>query len=625
MTVCWRKLPTEVWINIFTHIESRSTLIKCRRTCREWDPLAERAIFSGKLFLPLNDTKLKQLHQHVSRKPALGRYPREIRINGIGLDNKIDLVMSLLKLLVNSNTISITCDGHFSQEMFDTLYKMLQQPPLNACKFKMIPRSTCTEQYWETLCKFKDTLQDANLDLDLIAGDGVNAQLKGFKSLKLLEFSRRRFASILELDDLLSTLPQLESMTATIDFTEGEYVSKSTAELETWFAEQNIAKNDSLKELVLCCYPVPSYLNNLIEYLMFKYPNLEALKLDDLDAIDDLDHLLTAIKHVPFKDIRYCSLYDDETAGLSKVIQHTMASENYVYISYVYPDGGGSAEISYVRFKCLYPEHHFSIDIATDTTSIDHVEILSQFATADTLHAVVGPIHGAPLQYSIYDVLKTIPHVKRLSYEDLHIKYQKLDAGSLILRDLTKLCLREADLDIRVLSQISNIAPNLQTLSISSCRLLHGSKALKNLYQFDMQFTSFALLEISYFIHFDFSAESDNEEELTEERHIEGIRDACTVNGPAFLCLQISNADLSQEEHFYMLMDRAPALPLSIEEFKMHCKATSAVFRITCRSLERFTVNLIEFAVDLKFDKHYNLTSRNWSCLQKKLDAAESS
>ncbi|KAL9558960.1 hypothetical protein MBANPS3_000661 [Mucor bainieri] len=637
MTACWRKLPTEVWINIFTRVRNKKTLIECRRTCREWDPLAERAMFSGTFVIPTYGLKLaarlKQLHQHVSRKPTLGRHPREIRINGLGLGNQGDLVMSLLKLLVNSNTISITCDGHFSQEMFDTLYKMLQQPPLNACKFKMIPRSTCTEQYWETLCKFKDTLQDANLDLDLIAGyglgDGAYDQLKNFKSLKSLEFSKRRFGSILELDDFLSILPQLETLTATIDFTEGEYVSKSTAELKTWFAEQNIAKNDSLKELVLCCEPEFRYLNNLIEYLMFKYPNLETLKLDDIDAIDDLDHLLTAIKHVPFKDIRYCSLYDDETAGLSKVIQHTMASENDVYISYAYPDGGGSAEISYVRFKCLYPEHHFNIDITNDTTSIDHIEILSQFATADTLHVNVrvrsrrlwGQFHGAPLQYSMYDVLKTIPHAQNISYEDMHIKYQKLDAGSLILRDLTKLFLSEADLDIRVLSQISNIAPNLQTLSITSCRLLHGSKALKNLYQFDMQFTSFALLEICYCIQLSMAAESDNEE-LAGERHIEGIHDACIVNGPAFLCIQTSNAGLSQEEHFYMLMNKAPAFPLSIEEFKMHCKTTSTVFRITCRSLERFKVNLIGLAVDLKFDKHYNLTNGNWSCLQKKLDAA---
>ncbi|KAL9556557.1 hypothetical protein MBANPS3_001817 [Mucor bainieri] len=625
MTTCWRKLPTEVWINIFTQINSTTTLIECRKTCKEWDPLAERAMFSGEFAFPESKAKLMQLHEHVSRKPTLGRYPREIRIGRDIMAEHMDLRTSLLRLLVNPNITSITCIDLLQPELFSTLHQMLQESPLNACKLKMMPKpERCNNQYWEALCKLKDTLQGARLDLDEMAANGlandVYAQLKDFKSLKSLSFLRHSYGSILELDGFLDTLPQLEELKASINFIPGDYVPKSRADLEVWLKEKNIKKNNNLKKLDIAYAPEASYFDNLIEYLMIKYPLLEDLTVREAEAEADMKRFLTAIKHVPRLNISSFVVDNDEPSGIRETIQQLKDKDNELHVSYALPEGTPCAEFGYSKCKTLKPQHCFDITIPANLTNINHLDVLSQFATVDTLHAYVsvfdrrlwGQCNEATFKYSLYHVLKMVPYIQQLTYDDMQIRFQKLEAGSLILRDLTRLNLGGADLDIRVLSQLSNIAPNLQSLTINGCRLLHGTKVLKNLYQLNMQFTSFAVLEISYQKNFIMPAEIDDKQEVAEEQHLKAIRDANVVNGPAFLHLQIRSSTLSQGDLYYMLLNNAPALPLSAEEFKAHYKKPSTLFEIACKSLENLNINLAGFSVDLKFDQNYNLTNGSW-------------
>ncbi|CEP07335.1 hypothetical protein [Parasitella parasitica] len=622
----WRKLPTEVWLNVFNQVRSTRQLVQCRLACREWNPLAERAMFSSKLVVKsgFRNRAVKKLLEHVAKKPMLGRFPKEIHLEFYGCDRDFELITSLLALVIHSHITRIT-GSCLDVEIYDILHQLAQNPPLKMCKLKTLPSpSRFNQQYYSTACVYKDTLEHLELDCDILRTTGLPAipckQLREFKSLSSLKLVKHDFNNILELDEFLQTQQNLQELTMAIDFIPAtDYVSKDQKEMAEWLEHKNIQRNYQLKQLTFeepCIGSAP--FANLVDYLVFKYPELEELNVDSMELTADVKQMLNTIRHIPFININNCIGNMEDTSGFVDIIQHQKSASNTIDIRYENEESMPQPEINAYKEKETQ-KSRFEVSIPGDITDPNHLNMLASLKTENVAAVSVDFMHRRIYEraqkqramYSLYDIFKSIPQMQCLYFTDMEIHYQKLKPGSLILNDLSKLQLQYAKMSCNLLPQLSNIAPNLTCLELDGSIVLDENRIYSNAFDISMPYTYLKELSISLGAEYPDLYDDDSPDLM----HMRTMQAKLKITGPAYLRL-LTGPHSNKQARFFMLLTARPALELSEPEFLLHAH-NHIVFNIDCKQLESLDIKLGQFIAQLSLDSITGKQVGNWDCIQK--------
>lgn len=311
------KLPKELLYKILNNINSVSELAQIRLVCKRWDQHAEKIMFSKQITITSNPQALV-LYGHLFKKTSHGKLVRHIHFHHSFQDKSIWLMSALLRIVFTADILELT--GVEKQD--DVFNVILTAANESETKLLFLPHQpdAFTVAYSDALITFRHTLTSITIRLNRNTPDDTFwnfvDRLDEFKSLEVFDFS----VSILvfrDLERILKGCTHLRSLSLNPYIT-ADLINSN--ELNTWM-RANVEKVRTLVHLTVVdeCY------GDLLEYLMFKYPNIKKLdinaersrfKFDNSTAFkSNMDRVLKAIKGAPEKKIdfiiSYSQLYID--------------------------------------------------------------------------------------------------------------------------------------------------------------------------------------------------------------------------------------------------------------------------------------------------------------------------
>ncbi|KAL9539838.1 hypothetical protein MBANPS3_010028 [Mucor bainieri] len=575
-------LPTELWLQVFQHMDSGNELLQCRLVCNAWSAPAEDAMFS----LHVTDVDLR-----------------------MPFDANMETVTSILKMILNRNIKSIRGSGSTEPETYGILLRLAQEAPFKYARVETLPKPFDFGQtYFSMLQTFKKSLKH----MDLVFRPGWDAlmeltwsKIEEFKSLEKVTFEKHNFRNLQEVDKYF-TKPSLKSLKLIIN------VASIDEALE-----QHITKVDTIKSLE---FVVLNRLTGLplLCFLLSKFPRLDSLILKEMEpnffGLNSV-RLLDAIKHIPNLDFNgqfTTPLHCHECISLTK------GASNSIKIGYA--SDLGVVEIAPTKTS---KSTDYFITIPKNCVAFSYLDVIRHFeSTAISflkVHAVELTLRGFENDWTFYRMLQAAPHAQKLTYTDLKMPYLQL--SNLALPNLRDIRIFHADLDIRVLTQLSNSAPSLTKLILGTCRLCNGEEFYQNFWPVSMPNTSLYQLVITCvypvtqntinmnnmvdeYRHYSHIRKHGNFEDYLkpEPRHVHNICKMSMVSGPvAFLSLKTPSA-----KKYFVLSSGNPGAAISEDEFAVESLGCT-VFDLELMSLKSFQVFLGSFSATLNFDQDYNL------------------
>ncbi|KAL9558109.1 hypothetical protein MBANPS3_001058 [Mucor bainieri] len=601
MKRAWHSLPTEVWITVFDRLSEKKDLAQCRLVCKRWDPLAEKALFSPRLSLSYEYVNRK-IHYHLSRKPFLGRYIQELHVMSLLGHKAITLVTKELLKLAITPEIKELEGRNVQAEFFEILLQIVQSSPVQFSKIECIPTPWRQfDLYLDLNYMFRNSIKSLEFN------NTVETQRLGFFMNHLHEFTkvkkvmtRLKVSDLKKLDDILKQLRSLKYLEAGL-YLDGPFIPKSKNELNAWLV-QNVKQNENLEELQINRLRGQSYEGNLMDYLVYKYPNINRLVLARTTINLKFEHVLLAVKDVPsvFLSESHCLIAED----LWMLGYHLKSNKNIIDIRYdTYNTDGESCEIEINKFGGGVTE--FTISLRPFMQHSFFKQLLSSVCTgqADITDLNIDLVHGKdPAKESeqlltFYDILEWIPRIEKLYFSAEEIEYQEEIPNKLVLHELKALTLLGAKIGEGVITQIGELAPNLEELTLSSCLLLDDDDRYTNQMLISMPRTSLKELRISTYDHIFDNAEVINAR--PELKALVSIEDTINdENNSIYLNVDTPNAP---EQYFLLSLYEDHIMLLSEEEFKKH-SPSATVINIECMALSKITISLARTSVTLEWE-----------------------
>ncbi|KAL9558549.1 hypothetical protein MBANPS3_000839 [Mucor bainieri] len=466
----FQKLPHELQFNIFHRLEDKSQLAACRLVCKQWDPIAERAIFSRTLVIKSEESFITQLYHHLANKPALALLIKSIAIYNHCYEGRSLLYKKLLQLVMSPNLEQI--QGYLPSKNIESLFcQIIIHSPNKFNKIKVVPTDMDgrSDQSKKCLCALKDSLERMFLSIDGRKKNIVQDHLNEFTKLGYLELDYSNIQDIIELDLTLRRLKSATELIIRMAFIGKNYIPKSSDEMTAWLV-QNVEKDERLKSLTEINNYEGNYRCNLVEYFVYKYPNLNLLRLDSFTYDTDVERVLQATHHIPHLILEESML--DSADDLHTVGRMMKSSSNTVEIVYEIDT------VCWIQKACRVSgiqTSGFSVSLSSQTpqTHVRQFLLAVGGGMSKITKAVIdlyNPRDSGNSQemMTLYDILRLVPDVQDFGFSDFSIKYQKLDGEDLVLHDLQRVELNFAKIDYRVITQLGSIAPNLGHLAISN-------------------------------------------------------------------------------------------------------------------------------------------------------------
>ncbi|KAL9547517.1 hypothetical protein MBANPS3_006127 [Mucor bainieri] len=469
-------LPQELWIHILNQVQDKPQLATCRLVCKQWNPIAEKAMFSQTLEIKADESFVTKLHYHLSKKPALALSIKDIYLNSDHGKSTL-LYKELLKLVVTPNLEEVR--GVFHSKMAgQQFHQIIVKSPRKFNKIRRIPITTPSDLHTQCLYALKDSLQILQLVTCAQLSNTVLHRLNEFTKLFLFDLSKPDIQDILELDTILSRLQSATELELDVGLREQGFIPKSNDQMKAWLT-QNVEIDEKITSIRgLSCRTVDHWCN-LTEYLAYKYPNLQSLTIGRMLLSNDIERILEAIEHVPSVNLLESNCTSPEHLWTAGYLMKT--STNTIDIKYSSALGGEDGEDN---AQCQIEEiwrddetasSEFIVKLRQDAPHTYIKQLLSSVGsgTSAIIDATVDLFYWRDQDTSqelltFYDILKLTPDIQYLTFSDATIRYQDLDNEDLALNDLEALDIVGAEIDHRVITQLGSIAPNLDVLKISS-------------------------------------------------------------------------------------------------------------------------------------------------------------
>ncbi|KAL9540037.1 hypothetical protein MBANPS3_009913 [Mucor bainieri] len=265
--VNFNSLPYEIQRLIFQQVDTTRQLGQCRLVCKSWDTHAECAMFSRTLHITEHNTT--SIYNHLWRNPELAN-----RIKEISLDCRFTIATAHLLQLAMRPSIERIVTPNFEKPkalFYETMADIIQQSEVKFQRLKGLPwPSSSTDTHYKTLLLLKESLEELHLyRLDNRIYHKISTQLQEFKNLSKLSI----YCTFDDLDHVESVFrgaPHLKELTlGNCSFREDTNWSKQYT-LDWMKQHVEISQN----ALTLKATPKSDHNLNLMEYLLFKYPNI---------------------------------------------------------------------------------------------------------------------------------------------------------------------------------------------------------------------------------------------------------------------------------------------------------------------------------------------------------------
>ncbi|CEP14269.1 hypothetical protein [Parasitella parasitica] len=602
-------IPLEIWMIIFSFIKSPKQLLQCRLVCKKWDYPAETAMFSKNL--EIDGENSVKLYNHLAKKSSRSHLVRAIDVDICSTDP--DLI-NLLKVSFNPKM------QHFASGLdpvgagfFAVFLDIIKSLPKNtAYSMCTIPEPVVLSDrnYARVAYTFRRTLQHLQISANSRAMNTYLRQLKVFRSLITLKLDAESVDSVEDLDVILKNCPYLQELELTSP-DNSNYAVKSHDTIAQW-AKQSVTKVPSLEELTISfAHP------DLVDYLMYKYPNVSCFMCEGDDyQHDNALRVLTATKNVrSFETSYYFERFRDIESTISAICSvderpTTIASK----ICYRRVQEGYDAEMRLmVSLEEQQKSFQVNLDLAHHLSSQVHLQVLESWR----MHTGHCPIRylevnllnlePAPNEDMItfYDIVDKTPVTERIDISVERIQYEPMAARSNQQRKLSNLNVSYAVIDSTALAQISEMFPDLNRLTLRSCCILDNNnrsnqgQAPEKVYNIYMPYSSFFSLNLV-------AAPESNYGYRGVHPQIRLMTEHSTISGYCYLRVSVLQADV----HMYCrLKASSPPVFLTQQEFETRpYRAEDATVCIICANLVSLRIDLVGIVFDFHV-KNYVLNS----------------
>ncbi|KAI8647573.1 hypothetical protein BD408DRAFT_479038 [Parasitella parasitica] len=305
--------PLEVIEIILSFVDTAEELGKLSLVCKNWKPIAMN-IMHTKMISVKSELGALKLYEHLSQYPEKIAAITHLDFHFDSEDLPV-IIEQILRLALTPNIYKLT-GAVKSDKFFTTLFKIMDDKLLEFDNLVILPYFTGKNNaiLLAQVLRFKDKHES----LALVVNERKTrselfrqllSQLDKFKKLNYLKLTG--FACGLE--DTEFVLRRTFRLKGTLEIQNFEFnqdnamTSMTTEQVEFW-ATQNVRKLGILKTLIIETDCRPEY----IEYLLYKYPKVEHIKirgkllcphLDKISINKALQRIVEAVKNVPCKQI----------------------------------------------------------------------------------------------------------------------------------------------------------------------------------------------------------------------------------------------------------------------------------------------------------------------------------
>ncbi|KAG2199546.1 hypothetical protein INT46_001246 [Mucor plumbeus] len=269
-------LPSELWIEIFYKINSFTQLEQCSLVSQRWKKLAESVIFNRNITLTDDIDARAFVNYFTSNKEKRGRIKYLTMMPQYVPLGSFNEVLSLA-LTRNMEFFNGAVEG---VEFFKVLLGIVGYKS-KFKKLKTIPSAwTYSNVYDKLLYVFRNTLVDVKVNIRRPLFDkkvrwDTLRRLDKLKNLKSFSFNSY-IHNIEETESILKNCNFLEELTIHLSL---KNEIKNAHDIYIWM-EENVKRNFTLKYLRVKVGQ--TYHSYLIDYLMYKYPNVKVVVIDNL-------------------------------------------------------------------------------------------------------------------------------------------------------------------------------------------------------------------------------------------------------------------------------------------------------------------------------------------------------
>ncbi|KAF1804448.1 hypothetical protein V8B55DRAFT_1357487 [Mucor lusitanicus] len=292
-------LSDEILILIMSHVGSLSQLRECRLVCKAWRNPGLISMLGQEITLR-SELGIFRLYDLLMRDPSRGYLVKHLVFN-TGEECSV-VLKELLYLILTPNIETIKGDVS-NDDFYIEFNKVMKRWPNKFEKFQLM--TSCSEvtlPYFEALCHFKNSLQAMVFNIGEYSEDIAYrcakdlSQFLCLTSLKMEGWYQRLWS----MEEVLKYCPYLQELSLNIHEESGNVLESLV--VEDW-AKSTVEPQYNLKTLSIQTSCHADYL----QYLFFKYPNIESIDIDielDDDYIDINMHRITQlIKRVSHKHI----------------------------------------------------------------------------------------------------------------------------------------------------------------------------------------------------------------------------------------------------------------------------------------------------------------------------------
>lgn len=638
MTRSWFSLPAEVWLNAFNQVESVKQLVECRLVCKAWDPLAEQAMFGQKLG-EIYDSSFPILYKHLAKKPVLARYIKYMKISVLIMTRSSSL-KEFFELAITPN-FKVLGGSYVDGVILDVLLQVYENSPFKFKNIQQIPTPMrLNETYTKLIYAFKDTLRHVDISLreeDFSVMKSTFDHINEFKNLTSLDFAKMDYRDVMEIETFLNGLQNLQRLKLIYGFITVNRYPKSRNEMIKWLQE-HIQKNENLMELTLSSEFRLEFYQFMLEYVMLKYPNIKTLILNDLLIRDQFHRVHAAIMHIP--TIRFENCSGKSPKYLRMLTKLMKSANNSIHIRF--RDGYLLSDLCYLTvlktmktdttsFEAIIPGDESHYDIMRAFINIDPSTITD--LNINLMHDMDWGFVEQRNYVTFYHMFRIFPQTQKLRFTDAFISYKNIERENLAMKDLKWLEICGAGINHLMFTQLSGMAPQLDTLTLSSCFVFEDENADENADETEnetegeeerkekeedgedededeeedrrfrkhkkitlLNMPQSSLSNLSILIKdFGWSECMQNKPDVL---HIKKIQRVIDISEVAYL--RLITLKFNQEEHL-KLTSSGQALKISKEEFMLNYKRFPLI-DICCKSLLSFNINVGDICIKMDFE-----------------------
>ncbi|KAF1806708.1 hypothetical protein V8B55DRAFT_1569751 [Mucor lusitanicus] len=259
---------------ILHYSDSVVNLAQLRLVCKSWNAIAEPLMFSRGIQIKSSNAALS-LYGHLHRRPSYGKLIRNLHFEEVYVPAAIQ--RGLLQLVFTPNMERIT--GEIDDDEFYLLMNNIASKGRDRYdKLKAIPHPAFfSAVYCVALLNFKSTLEEITYSLQDENGEAtspswdLSSSFDSFVNLVKFELEVDLDA-MFDLESTLAGCSQLQELTVKAHLNDKIHAK---SEVEAW-APTNVKIVGTVKKLVIH----RECRSDLLEYLLFKYPNTDRIEID---------------------------------------------------------------------------------------------------------------------------------------------------------------------------------------------------------------------------------------------------------------------------------------------------------------------------------------------------------